>query len=335
MPLRKNSDQITYVSNTHDLEEWIRDFGTYLNTHSAKNSIRYPESFASGYASVHKIEEGFTYRLVDYRLNTDFLFDRTPSDDFYLILYFYRYTHCKQLHLSINNRPVINHQHDDYSSLLMSNSHAHQQLKITRGTVVQGLTIQLSEEWIRSKLTVSPKLSLKILREKDVFQTLIKPVSFSLLNEIFSPQHSSPVPELYRSSRVMQLLDIFLEDIFKNGLEANVLPVSTRDVQNILRVEEFLLQNYRSQFPSINTLARVAYMSSTKLKQVFKKAFGMSLFEFFQKNRMEKAKELLLSNSHSVTEVGKMLGYQNLSNFSTAFKKEFGYLPKDVPGGRK
>lgn len=333
MPLRKDKDRINYVSHTHDLEEWIRDFGNYLNTHSEKNIIRYPESFGSGYASVHQIEDGFTYRIVDYRLNTDFQFDRTPSETFYLIIYFYRYSNCEQLHLSINGRAVIDHQHDEYSSLLMTNSRAHQKLTLTKNTIVQGLTVQISEEWIKSRLTVSPKLNLKILRQKDVFQTLIKPISFSLLKDIFSKRIPSPVPELYVSSRVMQLLDIFFEDIFKNGLEANVLPVSTRDVQNILRVEEYLLQNYRSQFPSIFTLARLAYMSSTKLKQVFKRAFGMSLFEFFQKNRMERAKELLLSNIYSVTEVGKMLGYQNLSNFSKAFKKEFGYLPKDVFDG--
>lgn len=330
MPLKKKKNHIKYVSNTHDLEEWIRDFGSYLNTHSDKNIIRYPESFGSGYASVHKIEEGFTYRLVDYKLNTDFVFDRTPSKAFYLIIYLYRYTHCRQLHLTINGRDIIDHHNDDYSSLLMTNSHARQQLVLTKNTLVQGLTIQLSEDWIKRKLDISPQLNPKLLRQKDVLQTLIKPTSFSLLKEVFAKRNPSPLPELYVSSRVMQLLDIFLVDILKNGLEANVLPVSTRDVQNILRVEEFLLQNYRSQFPSINTLSRLAYMSSTKLKQVFKKAFGMSLFEFFQKNRMEKAKELLLSNLYSVTEVGKMLGYQNLSNFSTAFKKEFGHLPKDV-----
>lgn len=330
MPLRKKKDQLKYISRTPDLEDWIRDFANHLKTHPEKNIIQYPESFATGYAKVLKIEDGFTFRLVEYKLNADFHFERKPSEDFYLILYFYKYSNCRQLHVSINNRDVIENYDDDYGSLLMTNSFAQQHLTLTRDTLVQGLTIQINEEWLKKKLTVTPRLNLKILRQKDVFQTVIKPVSASLLNEIFFKKIPSPVPDLYVSCRVMQLLDIFLEDIFKNGLEANVLPVSSRDVHSILKVEEYLLQNYRSQFPSINMLARLALMSGSKLKQVFKKAFGMSLFEFFQKNRMERAKEMLLSNMYSVSEVGKILGYQNLSNFSTAFKKEFGYLPKNV-----
>lgn len=330
MPLRKRKDHLKYISRTPDLEEWIRDFANHLKTHPDKNIIQYPESFATGYAKVLKIEEGFTYRLVEYRLNADFQFDRTPSEDFYLIIYFYKYSNCRQLHVRINERDVIENFDEDYSSMLMTNSFANQHLTLTKDTIVQGLTIQISEEWLKTRLTISPRLNLKILRQKDIFQTLIKPHSAALLNEIFSKKIPSPIPELYVSCRVMQLLDTFLEDVFKNGLEANILPVSSRDVHNILMVEEYLLQNYREQFPSINMLARMALMSGTKLKQVFKKAFGMSLFEFFQKNRMERARDMLLSNLYSVSEVGKMLGYQNLSNFSAAFKKEFGYLPKDV-----
>lgn len=330
MPLRKKKDHLKYISRTPDLEDWIRDFAHHLKTNPEKNIIQYPESFATGYAKVLKIEEGFTYRLVEYKLNADFQFERKPSEDFYLILYFYKYSNCKQLHVSINDRDVIENYDEDYSSLLMTNSFAQQHLTLTKDTIVQGLTIQINEEWLRNRLTITRRLNLKILHQKDVFQAIIKPTSATLLNEIFTKKVPSPVPELYVSCRVMHLLDIFLEEIFKNGLEANVLPVSSRDVHNILKVEEYLLQNYRSQFPSINMLARMALMSSSKLKQVFKKAFGMSLFEFFQKNRMEKAKEMLISNTYSVSEVGKILGYQNLSNFSAAFRKEFGYLPKDV-----
>ncbi len=55
----------------------------------------------------------------------------------------------------------------------------------------------------------------------------------------------------------------------------------------------------------------------------------MGLYEYYQKNRMHKAKELLETTKYSVSDVGSLLGYQNLSNFSHAFKKEFGQLPKD------
>jgi AraC-like DNA-binding protein len=45
---------------------------------------------------------------------------------------------------------------------------------------------------------------------------------------------------------------------------------------------------------------------------------------------MQKARSLLLTGQYTVKEVGLQLGYTNLSNFSLAFKKEFGILPSHV-----
>lgn len=330
MALRKRKEVIKYVSSDPDLQEWIRDFAKHLKTHPDKNVVQYPESFARGYARVFEVSEGISCRMVDYTLNTDFLFERAPSKDFYLILYFYNYRNCHRLDLQINKRVVIENEDSDYSSLLMTNSLAGQTLKLTRGTAVRGLTIQLSQQWVQSRLKSSSKLNIKRLYDKDIFQTMIKPRYRTLINEIFSVKTGSYVPELYLSSRVYKLLELFFDEIFRNGLDANVLPASSRDVQSLLVVEEYLLQHYREPFPTIHILSRMAMMSSSKLKQVFKKAFGMSLFDYYQQNRMEKAREMLLSDLYSVTEVGSALGYQNLSNFSVAFKKKFGVLPKDA-----
>lgn len=71
-------------------------------------------------------------------------------------------------------------------------------------------------------------------------------------------------------------------------------------------------------------------MSESKLKKLFKVSFGMGLYEYFQKNRMHRAKEHILSGKYSITEVGMRLGYQNISNFSAAFRKEFQCLPSEV-----
>lgn len=330
MPPRKQKETIQYVSSQPDLEEWIRDFSKHLKAHPQKNVVIYPKSFANGFAKVYNMEDGLTFRIVDYELNTDFVFDRQPSTEFYLIIYFYYYSNCKRLSLQINGRTIVENEEDDYSSLLMTNSLAHQKLQLTKGTYVKGLTIQLTEQWLMNKIEHLGKLNHKLLREKDVFQSFIKPKSQKLLGEIFSKSARAAVPRLFIKTRVLRLLEIFLEDILKNGLDANVFPSSGRDVLNILKIEQFLYENYRSQFPSINTLARMACMSPTKLKQVFKKAFGVTLFEYFQRNRMHKAKALLQTNLYSVSEVGELLGYQNLSNFSTAFKKEFGVLPRNA-----
>ncbi len=56
----------------------------------------------------------------------------------------------------------------------------------------------------------------------------------------------------------------------------------------------------------------------------------MKLYEFFNRNRREKAKEMLKTGEYSVKQVGVAIGFSNLSNFAKAFKKEFGILPKEI-----
>lgn len=330
MALRKKRSTVDYVSRHAELGDWMQDFASHLKTRPVEHMVRFPESFATGYTRVFEISDGLTYRLVDYVLNNDFIYESKKSSDFFLILYLYIYKDCEKLEFEINKQQIVKNENTDYSSFLMTNSFTTQKLKITKGTSVKGLTIQMSEDWLKKNLSTSAKLNLDILKSQDVFQTLIQPGYRTLIREIFSPKINSVVPDLYLSCRIIRLLEVFFGDIFKNGLNANSLPVSTRDVQNLFEVEQFLLDHFREPFPSINTLARMATMSASKLKQTFKKAFGTGLFEYYQRNRMVKAKEMLISKSYSVTEVGEHLGYQNLSNFSVAFKKEFGVLPKDV-----
>ena len=212
----------------------------------------------------------------------------------------------------------------------MTNSKASQTLYLTEGTHVKGLTIQITEDWLKEKITHPDTANYALFKEKDVFQSFLNSKSQKLLDEIFDGNLSSSVPGLYTSNRVLRLLEEFLENILKYGISGNTFPASVKDVQNILKVETYLLENYTSEFPSIKNLARMSCMSTTKLKNIFKKAFGMGMYQYYQKNRMHKARELLSSGLYSVSDVGGMIGYQNLSNFSNAFKKIFNYLPKDI-----
>lgn len=106
--------------------------------------------------------------------------------------------------------------------------------------------------------------------------------------------------------------------------------LSSEDMEAMLKIHALLLANYLQEFPSIQTLAKHAYMSESKFKKLFKKIFGAGPFEFYQKNRMQKAKELLMEGRYTISQIGNMLGYQNLSNFSCSFKKEFEVLPSNI-----
>ena len=325
----KSKKSFNFVTTQPGLEEWVRDFSAHLKTSAAKDMIVYPESFADGFARIHSLEEGLTYRIVDYRLNADFIFERKPSDKYYLIIYIYQYTDCHKLTVQINDEFVIQSDEKTYGSLIMTNSFVSQRLALSAGTYVKGLTIQITDEWLEKKIANRDTANYALFKQKDIFQSFLTAKSQKIFNEIFDENARSKVPELYLNNRVLRLLEMFLENILRFGIKGNSFPASARDMHNILKVENYLRQSYTAVFPGVEAMARLACMSPTKLKRLFKNAFGEGLYGYYQKNRMHKAKELLSSGMFSVTDIGEIIGYQNMSNFSIAFKKEFDCLPKD------
>jgi AraC-like DNA-binding protein len=70
-------------------------------------------------------------------------------------------------------------------------------------------------------------------------------------------------------------------------------------------------------------------MSSTKLKKSFKSMYGDSIYSYYQKQRLQKANELLLTEKYSVKQAANAVGYTNIANFTLAFKKQFHKAPEN------
>ena len=81
--------------------------------------------------------------------------------------------------------------------------------------------------------------------------------------------------------------------------------------------------------PDIATLAREYAMSESKLSRDFKRAYGVSIHACIIRARLEEAARLLSSGQMSVAEVAERVGYAKHSQFSEAFRRRFGVLPKD------
>lgn len=80
----------------------------------------------------------------------------------------------------------------------------------------------------------------------------------------------------------------------------------------------------------IEEIAFLCSMSLSTFKRHFKNEYAASPGKWFQDKRLEKAKILLEQKQAKASDVYLDIGYNNLSNFSTAFKNKFGISPKDL-----
>lgn len=105
--------------------------------------------------------------------------------------------------------------------------------------------------------------------------------------------------------------------------------LSVRDVSRLYEARDVLLAEFTSP-PVISKLARQVGLNQTKLKAGFKSVFDMTITEFVQKCRMEKAGDLLTSTDLTIAEVAYAVGYDFPANFTCAFKRYYGHVPRQL-----
>lgn len=96
----------------------------------------------------------------------------------------------------------------------------------------------------------------------------------------------------------------------------------------IARVTAYIQANFRENIDR-DDVAAVAYITPNYLSKQFRAKMGMNLREYINQIRVDEAKRLLLSTNLPVSEVAGLAGYENISYFSTVFRKRTGMSPVD------
>ena len=90
--------------------------------------------------------------------------------------------------------------------------------------------------------------------------------------------------------------------------------------------EAWLSRNF-AQSGAVARVVRHSRIAERTLKRRFKQATGLSLIDYLQNLRIEKARELLESSADSVDEICAAVGYEDGSFFRRLFKRRSGLSP--------
>ncbi len=98
--------------------------------------------------------------------------------------------------------------------------------------------------------------------------------------------------------------------------------------QYISQVMQHIEENYAGRI-SLRELSEIALLSPNHLCKVFKDLTGITVSEYIQKLRMDKACELLSDTSLTLAEISCEVGYQDVGYLRRIFKKELGQTPSE------
>lgn len=90
---------------------------------------------------------------------------------------------------------------------------------------------------------------------------------------------------------------------------------------------EYIAKNYADSSLSVEMLVKMAHMSDTYFRRLFKRELGVSPKQYINDLRLEHAQSLLNAGYDTVATVAEKVGFRDPKNFATAFKKAFGYPP--------
>ncbi len=146
---------------------------------------------------------------------------------------------------------------------------------------------------------------------------------FSVIEDIKNCFYRGLTRKIYMESKVYELIAL---SHYNLDIEKQSRNLAGDDVEKIKFAAQLIRENIDNPF-TIVELARKVGVNQTKLKEGFKTVFGDTVFGYLQEIRMNKARHYLSDTSLSIQEISHLSGYQNVSNFSIAFKRIFGYPP--------
>ena len=156
--------------------------------------------------------------------------------------------------------------------------------------------------------------------------------SSMVLEALLNHSYSDSLENIYINAQTQMLLlyslDCMIGDKDIESFQCKFL-ANDSDREKIVRSREILLKHIGEPI-TIKELSRKVAINECYLKKGFKELFGITIFDFYQSQRMEHARYLLYEKGLSVTDVSMMLGYSSISHFSTAFKKHTGLKPCEL-----
>jgi len=139
---------------------------------------------------------------------------------------------------------------------------------------------------------------------------------------------------IYGQAKCMELMCLLINLMTTpSAPRRNSVATRERQAARLQLAREIIASRY-AQALTLEQISKEVGLSRAALTSGFKQRFNMSVFDCLQKQRMERAYELLLNEGVSVAQAAEAVGYSHSCNFSTAFHHYFGHTPQAVRGGR-
>jgi len=139
---------------------------------------------------------------------------------------------------------------------------------------------------------------------------------------------------LYIQAKCIELLCLLINSMKTVKRRSEKSAAEGRREARLYQARELLTLRYAEPV-SLQGLSREVGLNRVSLSVGFRQLFGITAYEYLQKQRMERAYELLQEQESSVSQIAAAVGFGHSCNFSTAFHAYFGCTPQQARSRRR
>lgn len=156
------------------------------------------------------------------------------------------------------------------------------------------------------------------------------PVSPALLicfDQLMHHKMNPPFNHIFEKAKFLEIFSLLMESSFGQPMDA--CPVALSPViENKLQLVRRHIIDHLDESPDPDKLAVMYELPRNTLREGYKYVYGKTIHQYHADHKLETALQMLNQGELLVKEVAFKIGYQNPSHFISAFKKKFGYTPK-------
>lgn len=324
---------ISFEFDHTDFHSLLQALAARLGTTVENGCMNIPPLFGKGYVRALRLPNGLGVCIMENTVNTDILLKRVRRDIAYFILAF------DDVRMSGRFRQIVageteNIQPPVYAGVSLGSTLFDNTLIAYRNFSLKGIRVMFPASWLSRYFGIGEEddLLADYLSCKTRKLTL-EPLDMEYRNwmdDIFQADLDSPVYLATIENRVMMMMERFFSRLEANVKEAKYKKLDKSDIYTMMKVEADISHPEMVDLPSMEVLAERYGLPEAKLKRLFRDIYGYPIYQYFQRCRLDRARELLMRGGHSVKEAGLAVGFKGLSNFSRAFRHVYGILPVEM-----
>jgi AraC-like DNA-binding protein len=317
---------VVFNLSHNSYQSLLQNFARQLKVKPQNNSIIIPSEIGEGVIKVIQLPNGLQALMIKILFHQDVQIKQGNINEGDYVLNFDESEMADKK--KISSEKVIN------SFVRLTGSSFRHWEVMKKKSSIQFLKILFSKEWLSNYIGLGEKISLfenyiPIKLQSGEKEKLNEDYR-QIIDEMWNTDTNEFLQNMFYQNRILLLIEQFFTQMHTALLNPKgKYKLTTEDVE-ILKKVEIKLNTFTATPPKIELLAKKYAMGKVRLAQAFKQVYGISIYNYYQKQRMQKAHELLSTQKLSVNEAAKKLGYSNLSNFILAFKKQFNTEPKNL-----